>query len=65
MISQFPWKLDEHDTSVIYDANGNIIAKDYKFIHMDDFEAICELVNTVYFNTKHKTNYNSEYWMGH
>ncbi len=42
MKSLLPWKLDEGDPSIIYDANGNIIAEDYKFLHVDDFEAICK-----------------------
>ena len=42
MISTLPWKLDESDPSIIYDANGNVIAEDYKFLHVDDFEAICK-----------------------
>ena len=44
MISPLPWTIDESDPSVIYDADGEAIAKDYKFLHVDDFEAICELV---------------------
>ncbi len=42
MKSPLPWKLDESDPSIIYDANGNIIAEDYKFLHVDDFEAVCK-----------------------
>ena len=42
MKSPAPWKLDRNDPSIIYDANGNIIAEDYKFLHVDDFEAICK-----------------------
>ena len=45
MINPLPWKLDEEDPSIIYDANGEIIAEDYRFLHVDDFEAICRLVN--------------------
>lgn len=45
MISPLPWKLDENDPSIIRDANGEIIADDYKFFHVDDFEAICHLIN--------------------
>lgn len=44
MISPLFWKLNEDDPSIIYDADGEIIAKDYKFLHVDDFEAICELI---------------------
>ncbi len=44
MKSPLPWKLDEGDPSIIYDAHGNIIAEDYKFLHVDDFEAICKLI---------------------
>jgi hypothetical protein len=45
MISKLPWKLDTEDLSVIRDANGKIIAKDYRFLHVDDFERICDLIN--------------------
>ena len=45
MISKLPWRIDESDPSRIYDATGETIAKDYKFLHMDDFEAICKLIN--------------------
>jgi hypothetical protein len=45
MISSTPWKLDENDPAIIYYANGEIIAKDYKFEHIDDFEFICRAVN--------------------
>lgn len=41
MISPKPWKLDDHDPSIIYDANGDVIAMDYKFLHVDDFESLC------------------------
>ena len=44
MVSRLPWHLDENDPSIIYDARGNVIAKNYKFLHVDDFEAICKLV---------------------
>ncbi len=46
MINPLPWKLDEQDPSIIYDAEGEIIAKDYTFLHVDDFESICKLVNS-------------------
>ena len=46
MISPLPWKIDEVDPSIIYDVNGEIIAKNYTFIHVDDFEAICRLFNS-------------------
>ena len=46
MMSPLPWTLDEGDPSIIYDSDGEIIAEDYKFLHVDDFEAICKLVNT-------------------
>ena len=42
MKSPLPWKIDESDPSIIYDAHGDIIAEDYKFLHVDDFEAICK-----------------------
>jgi len=45
MINPIPWKIDENDPSIIYDADGEVIAKDYKFLHVDDFETICNLVN--------------------
>ena len=45
MISPLPWKLDEDDPSIIYDADGEIIAEGYRFVHVDDFEAICKLFN--------------------
>jgi|GEM_PF-4231486 len=44
MVSPLPWRLDENDPSIIYDANNEVIAKNYKFIHVDDFEAICRLI---------------------
>ncbi len=47
MVSSLPWKLDESDPSKIYDADDNIIAEDYKFIHVDDFEAICRLLSQI------------------
>ena len=50
MISPMPWVYDVTDSSIIYDANGEIIAKDYKFLHIDDFEYICDFVNTVSLN---------------
>ena len=45
MISKLPWKLDE-DGDKIYDADGNVIAEDYTFYHVDDYEAICNLITT-------------------
>jgi hypothetical protein len=45
MTSKFPWRLDEEDPHIIYDADGEIIAKNYTFVHVDDFERICEMVN--------------------
>lgn len=44
MISKLPWRLDEEDPHIIYDADGEIIAKNYRFFHVDDFEAICRLI---------------------
>jgi hypothetical protein len=43
MISSLPWRLTE-DGDKIYDADNNIIAKDYKFLHLDDFQSICRLI---------------------
>ena len=43
MVSPKPWRLDEDDPSKIYDAEGNMIAEDYRFLHIDDFEDICRL----------------------
>lgn len=45
MVSPLPWKLDEHGQT-IFDAEGEVIAQDYRFRHVDDFEAICRLVNS-------------------
>ena len=45
MISPLPWTLDEHDPAKIFSAEGDVIAENYTFLDMDDFEAICELVN--------------------
>ena len=45
MISALPWELDIEDPSRIISADGNVIAKDYRFLDMDDFEAICRLIN--------------------
>ena len=44
MISKLPWKLNG-DGDKIYNADGELVAQDYKFEHVDDFEAICDLVN--------------------
>ena len=44
MISKLPWRLDE-DGMIIYDAEGEIVAVNYRFNHVDDFEAICRLIN--------------------
>ena len=54
MISSMPWVFDETDTSTIYDANGEIIAKDYRFLHIDDFECICDFVNAEFEKRKIK-----------
>jgi len=45
MTSPFPWKLDENDPAKICDADGEVIAEDYTFLHVDDFESLCRLVN--------------------
>ncbi len=45
MLSPLPWKLDEHDPSKIYDANGKIIAEDYRFLHINDFERIPQIIS--------------------
>ena len=44
MTSKLPWHIDENDPSIIYAADGEIVAKDYTFVHVDDFEAICRLI---------------------
>ena len=41
MISPKPWRLDKHDVSIIHDATGEVIARDYEFLHIDDFESLC------------------------
>ena len=46
MINPLPWTLDEEDPATIYDADGEIVAKDYKFLHVDDFQAICKLITS-------------------
>jgi len=46
MLSPRPWRLDDNDSAKIYDANGDVVAEDYRFLHVDDFEAICRSVNT-------------------
>jgi len=46
MINPLPWKLDEHNPSIIYSAEGDVIAKDYTFLNVDDFEGICDMVNS-------------------
>lgn len=43
MISKLPWRLDE-DGDKIYDDDDNVIAEDGKFFHVDDFEAIPQLI---------------------
>lgn len=45
MISPLPWKLDENEPDTIYDADGEIIAKNYRFLHLDDFEGLVKMVN--------------------
>ncbi len=47
MMSPFPWKLDENDPARIYDADGEIIAENYRFVHLDDFEGLVKLVNSL------------------
>ncbi len=51
MMSKFPWKLDENDPSIIYDADGDVIAKDYTFVHLDDFEGLVKLINNHIYNS--------------
>ena len=43
MISKLPWTLE--DSAKILSADGDIVAEDYTFKNMDDFEAICDIVN--------------------
>lgn len=45
MISKLPWRLGD-DGSKIYDADGDLIAEGYCFFHVDDFEAICDLIQS-------------------
>jgi len=47
MINPLPWTMNDErdDSGIIRDANGEVIAKDYTFLNLDDFEAICEMVN--------------------
>lgn len=45
MMSPRPWKLDEDDPSIIYDADGEIIAENYRFFHVDDFERLVNYIN--------------------
>ena len=47
MMSPFPWKIDpeQDDAGFIRDANNEIIAEDFRFLDLDDFEGIPELVN--------------------
>ncbi len=47
MMSPFPWKLDG-DGDKIYDADGEIIAENYRFVHLDDFEGLVKMVNSAY-----------------
>ena len=44
-INPLPWKLDDNDCAKIINEEGDIIAEDYTFKNMDDFEALPELVN--------------------
>ena len=48
MISPLPWKIDpeQDDSGIIRDANNEIIAEDYTFKNLDDFEAIPELIQS-------------------
>lgn len=43
MMSPFPWILDENDPSIIYDADGDVVAANYRFINVDDFEGIVRI----------------------
>ena len=47
MISPLPWKInvEKDDSGIIRDANDEIIAEDYTFKDLDDFEAIPRLIN--------------------
>jgi hypothetical protein len=45
MMSPRPWSIDENDPSIIYDADGFVIATNYTFLHVDDFERLCKIVN--------------------
>lgn len=45
MISKLPWKINEENPSQIHDADNNLIADNYTFLHVDDFEAICKLMS--------------------
>ena len=41
MISKLPWFLG-WNPSFILDADGEVVAENYKFVHVDDFEYICK-----------------------
>lgn len=43
MVSPFPWKIDDDDASIVRDAEGTVIARNYQFLHVDDFEAIVKI----------------------
>ena len=45
MISPTPWRISTSNPSVIYDADDEIVAENYTFAHVDDFESLCKLVN--------------------
>lgn len=43
MISRTPWTIE--DSAKIISADGDVVAEDYTFKNMDDFEAIPEAIN--------------------
>lgn len=43
MISKTPWTIE--DSAKIISADGDVVAEDYTFKNMDDFEAIPEAIN--------------------
>jgi len=45
MMHPLPWKIDDMDCGIIRDNDGEIIAENYKFIDLDDFEGLVKLVN--------------------
>jgi len=45
MMSPLPWKIDDNDVSKMYDADGQLIAENYTFFNVDDFEGICKVIN--------------------